>query len=58
VLHQQEVSSGGYRQEFGEALDNAEDECLEEVEGHEGSADREKGAGLMGTWDGNKKAGN
>ena len=35
VLHQQQMAGRGHRQEFGQALDDAEDERLEKVECHE-----------------------
>ena len=44
ALHQQQVAGGGDRKEFGQALDNAEDECLEKVEGHD-DAPRANGRG-------------
>ena len=40
ALHQKQVTGGRYRQEFGQSLDHAEDECLEKIEEHGGLRER------------------
>ena len=47
--HQQQVAGRGHRQELGQALDDAEDEGLEQIEqSWEGSAGRGTGAARIG----------
>ena len=45
LLHQEEMPGRGYRHELGQALDDAEDECLEQVEGHDGLRGQDDGTG-------------